>query len=318
MIHSVVLMLYVAAVAIVVVPVLRRAQWVDHAPGYALWTWIALSYSLVLSAVLAVLSLCLGVLATRTPLQANVAACLRALTGQDGLPCAVLAGLSLCGFVGGAGRLLLVLVRKAWHSYEVRRQQATALRLLGRTDHELGAVVIEDPQAAAYCVPGRARRIVLTTAAYERLTSTQLRAVLAHERAHLNGKHALLRTLGTLPARLLPGLPATRDAAHAVTRLLEYRADDAACRHAPRITLAEALLKLATPASTSVLNAAGTATADRITRLLRSSGHANGPRLGTVVSTATATLMAPALLTAMTTALTGPGSACPFFSGLTC
>lgn len=144
MILSLIVALYAAAVALVFAPALRRAQWVERAPGYGLWVWTALSWSLVASTMLAVVNLCLGVLASRAPLQASLAVCLQALTGQAGLACAVLAGLSLLGLVGGAGRLLLVLARKSWHAHQVRRQQVTALHLLGRTDRELGVVVVDD------------------------------------------------------------------------------------------------------------------------------------------------------------------------------
>ena len=317
MILSLVVALYAAVVALVLAPAMRRAEWVERAPARGLWAWMALSWTLVVSAALIVVSLCLGVLASRTPLQASVAMCLRALTGQAGLSCAVLVSLSLLGFVGGAARLLLVLTRKTWHAHQVRRQQASALNLLGRTDHELGIVVLDDHRAAAYCLPGRHRRIVLTTAAYERLTPAQLHAVLAHEHAHLRGKHALLNTLGTLPSRLLPGLPATRDAAETIHRLLEYRADDAACRHSHRLTLAEALLALGTPASAPALNAAGTATAARITRLL-ATPTTTGPRLGVIVIAAAAVLTGPVLLTATTAALAVPANACSLVGMLPC
>lgn len=317
MILSPILALYAAAVALMLAPALRRAQWVERAPGYGLWAWMALSWSLVISTVLAVASLCLGMLASPAPLHASLAMCLQALTGQAGLPCAVLASLSLLGLVGGASRLLLVLTRKTWHAHQMRRQQATALHLLGRTDHELGIVLLNDHRAAAYCLPGRARRIVLTTAAYERLTPAQLQAVLAHEHAHLDGQHALLRTLGALPSRLLPGLPAARHANEAIHRLLEYRADDAACRRTQRLTLAEALLALGTPGAAPVLNAAGTATAERITRLLATPGETE-PRLAMIVAAATGVLSGPVLLTAATAALAGPGSACPLVGMLPC
>lgn len=318
MIPSAVLLLYAAAVALVLTPALRRAQWTARAPGYGLWVWMALSWSLVLAAGLAVVSLCLGALASSASLQASLAMCLRALTGQAGLACAVLAGLSLLGIVGGAGRLLLVLTRTTWHDHQVRGQQGTALRLLGRTDHELGVVILDDHRPAAYCLPGRNRRIVLTTAAYDQLTHAQLQAVLAHEHAHLHGHHALLRTLGTLPSRLLPGLPAAREAAEAIHRLLEYRADDAACRRTHRLTLAEALLALGTPASAPALNATGTATAARITRLLTAPGEAGPRRLGTLAAAAAAVLSGPVLLATIAAALTGPGSICPLADALPC
>jgi Zn-dependent protease with chaperone function len=43
-----------------------------------------------------------------------------------------------------------------------------------------------------YCVPGRLPTIVVTTGALAVLEPEQLAAVLAHERAHLAGRHHLL------------------------------------------------------------------------------------------------------------------------------
>ncbi len=53
------------------------------------------------------------------------------------------------------------------------------------------AVVLDDPRPAAYCVPGRPGTIVLTSGALAVLDPAQLAAVLAHERAHLAGRHHL-------------------------------------------------------------------------------------------------------------------------------
>ena len=85
------------------------------------------------------------------------------------------------------------------------RAHAEAARITGRrlpvrADSEGGmgggaAVVLDAPQRAAYCVPGRPAAIVLTSGALAVLDRAQLGAVLAHERAHLTGRHHLLITL---------------------------------------------------------------------------------------------------------------------------
>jgi Zn-dependent protease with chaperone function len=75
-----------------------------------------------------------------------------------------------------------------------RRSQARhdeVLSLVGRRGPMPGVVLLEDDRPAVYCVPGR-RRIVFTTGALRRLDGRQLDAVLAHERAHLAGRHHMV------------------------------------------------------------------------------------------------------------------------------
>jgi Zn-dependent protease with chaperone function len=59
-----------------------------------------------------------------------------------------------------------------------------------------GVRVIDDEHPAVYCLPGR-RRIVLSTGAVCCLYGRHLEAVLAHERAHLSGRHHLLLTFAS-------------------------------------------------------------------------------------------------------------------------
>lgn len=79
-------------------------------------------------------------------------------------------------------------------------EHAQAARITGRRFPAAGipalssAVVLDSAQPAVYCVPGRPATIVLTTGALAVLDEPQLLAVLAHERAHLAGRHHLLVT----------------------------------------------------------------------------------------------------------------------------
>ena len=80
------------------------------------------------------------------------------------------------------------------------RAHAEAARITGRRLPGGGAAVVLDAaQPAAYCVPGRPAAIVLTSAALDVLDPGQLTAVLAHERAHLAGRHRAERRWHQLP-----------------------------------------------------------------------------------------------------------------------
>ena len=119
------------------------------------------------------------------------------------------------------------------------------------------AVVLSADRPAVYCVPGRPATIVLTTGALSILGPAELRAVLAHERAHLTGRHHLLTGLSGC---LLPIVPVFKRGAAEIARLVELRADDVAARHGDRTTLARALVTMATGAAFPVPSRALAAT----------------------------------------------------------
>jgi Peptidase family M48 len=131
------------------------------------------------------------------------------------------------------------------------RAHAEAARITGRRlpvigDSEEATVVLDDPQRAAYCVPGRPAAIVLTSGALAVLDRAQLGAVLAHERAHLAGRHHLLISLSRGLAASFPGVPVFTRGPAEVARLAELCADDAAARRAGRPALVAALLAMGT------------------------------------------------------------------------
>jgi Zn-dependent protease with chaperone function len=125
------------------------------------------------------------------------------------------------------------------------------------------AVVLDAPQPAAYCVPGRPAAIVLTSGALAVLEPAQLGAVLAHERAHLAGHHHLLISLTRGLAASFPGVPLFTRGPAEVARLAEMSADDAAARRTGRGALVAALLAMGT--GTAVPAAALAATSGPVT-----------------------------------------------------
>jgi Zn-dependent protease with chaperone function len=137
------------------------------------------------------------------------------------------------------------------------------------------AIVLDAPQPAAYCVPGRPATIVLTTAALAILDDDQLSAVLAHERAHLAGRHHLLTGLSRGLAAVLPAVPLFARGPQEVARLAELRADDAAARRSGRRPLVAALLAMGTGTAVpaAALGATGGATLARVQRLLSPPGR---------------------------------------------
>jgi len=151
------------------------------------------------------------------------------------------------------------------------RAHAEAARITGRRLPGAGAaVVLNAAQPAAYCVPGRPAAIVLTSAALAVLDPGQLNAVLAHERAHLAGRHHLLIALTRALAATFPGVPLFTRAPAEVARMAEMCADDAAARRSSRPTLIAALLAMGTGTAVPAAALAATtcAVSARVQRLL--------------------------------------------------
>ena len=127
-------------------------------------------------------------------------------------------------------------------------------------------MVLDTPQPAVYCVPGRPATIVLTTGALAVLDEPQLLAVLAHEHAHLAGRHHLLVTLGKAARAGFPGVPLFTRGADEVARLAEMRADDVAAGRSGRVTLLQALVAMGTGQPLAAPSAALAATGGAVDR----------------------------------------------------
>jgi Zn-dependent protease with chaperone function len=86
--------------------------------------------------------------------------------------------------------------------------------------------------------------ILLTTEARARLDDDELAAVIEHETAHLEQRHALAVRLAQVSRAILPALPASQRLALSTTIAIEFIADDHAARVAGPATVAAALTKL--------------------------------------------------------------------------
>jgi Zn-dependent protease with chaperone function len=86
-------------------------------------------------------------------------------------------------------------------------------------------VIIDDQSAAAYALPGRPGRIVVTEGMLAALDKPGRVALLAHEHAHLSGFHYLFTSIAGLAAAANPLL---RPAARAVEYTVERWADEQA------------------------------------------------------------------------------------------
>jgi Zn-dependent protease with chaperone function len=181
-------------------------------------------------------------------------------------------------------------------------QHAELARMTGRSLPGAGpAMVLDAEQPVAYCVPGRPAAIVLSSGALAVLDPAQLTAVLAHERAHLAGRHHLLTGLTRALSACFPAVPLFARGAGEVAALAEMCADDAAARRSGRPTLIAALLAMGTGTAVpaAALAATGCAVVSRVQRLL------DPPDRGVLVRYGAALVAVTLLLAAASVMLTG-------------
>jgi Zn-dependent protease with chaperone function len=313
---ALVLLGYVTVLACAGPWVLRRG-WADRLPALAVAGWQALTASVVGAVVLAGVALAVPTPLVSIDLAEVLDACVLALRAQYATPGGAAVG------SGAAVLALTVVVRCTYSAVRElaasggqRRRHHDALALLGRPDPRLGAVILDHRLPAAYCLPGRGRRIVLTTAALDALDDDQLQAVLAHERAHLAARHDLAVAGALAFERAFPKVALFRIARMEIERLVELLADDAAVRTSEPVTLAEALLTIAEGAggahpAGALAAGGGSATAARIRRLITGAPRpASRPQVTAGLTVIAGLLALPILLVAAPAATTMPRQNC--------
>ncbi len=292
------LVAYAACLGILGSPMLGRARWTARAPLLAIVVYLAAGWSVVAALGLAGLTLAVHATALGGGLSHLIGACvlrLRATYGTPGGATVAGLGLTLAGAV--VARTVLTTMTHVRAAGRQALRHAQTARLVGKPEPALGAVLVEHDQPAAYCVAGRQPTVILTTGAVQALDPGQLDAVLAHERAHLTGRHHRLLALARIGREVLPFLPLMRDAEVQVARLVELHADDAATRARDPRLLATALVVLATAASpASTLAAGATDSVQRIHRLLGPSQPLGRARRQLLRATAAALALTPVLL----------------------
>ena len=271
---------------------LPRASWPRRCPAAAILLWQALGLASGLAAVGTLIGLALP--ASQGGLVMSVlraAGLLRdgelfglarlfGLSQADGAPLVlVLVAVRLTCLAAGLvllASLCWVLLAASIAALQARRRQRALLTLLAHGDPKVpGALVVDYPSAAAYCLPGlRSRsRIVVSVGALELLGRGELAAVLAHERAHLRERHDLVLLPFTALRRAFPQSATCTGAQRAVALLVEMLADDHALAGGPARELVSALVRFGTagtcPAPAGALSVAEGEVAARVTRLLQ-------------------------------------------------
>ena len=235
-----------------------RASWPRRSPAAAILLWQSLGLAGGLAAVGALLAIGvsgpgrqIGVVGGLRVLAARVASGQLLAPHQSPL---LTAGRLVFLSAGFALLTVLcwVLIMAFVEAVRARQRQRELLALLAHGDPKVpGALVIDYPAAAAYCLPGIRSQIVVSVGTLNLLAPAELTAVLAHERAHLRARHDLVLIPFTSLRRAFPMSAGVAQAHRSVALLVEMMADDRALRVRGLLAreLATALVRFGTAGS---------------------------------------------------------------------
>jgi len=255
-----------AAAAGMLAPAMLRGPWAARSPQLAMTLWLALPVSWVAAIVLAILAVTAPLPLTwpESPRGGRVLLAGQAVPG--GRVIAIAGLLVAAAVVLRAAGCVACEFRRGLRD---RREHAALVAAAGRPGDQPDVVIVDHDAPAVYCLPCGRYQIVISAGALAALTPQQLRAVLAHERAHLRCRHHVILALATALARAFPRVPLLSQAQPQLAVLAEMAADDAAARRHRRDDLAAALVALATAgARPATLAASGPEAIVRLQRIL--------------------------------------------------
>ncbi|MEV5007922.1 M56 family metallopeptidase [Streptomyces sp. NPDC093064] len=189
---------------------------------------------------------------------------------------------------------LALIAHRLWRA--VRAEYATRRTLRRLCEGQPGdteLIVAASPVPRAFAIPGSPGRILVTEAMLGALEPVERRVLLAHERAHLAHRHALLVTTARLACAANPLLGSVRDQ---VSFLVERWADErAAAVVGDRTTTARALARAALTAGRAEPSCALGFTDRAVTRRIAALQSAPPPYLRSVAAAVLALGALPAL-----------------------
>ena len=277
---------------------LTRSVRVD--PHVAMVAWLASVLGVVLTAVAGIVMLALPGHAGVGELLGRLTSCWSVLA-HGALPSweQVIALVGVAVLAAITVRLVVVAsaqtrVRRA------RREHCRFLLALVATagDGSPQTLWLDSAELVAFSLSGRPGLIVLSQGVRQQLTAAAVAATLAHERAHLRGRHQLILDVVDAVAATVPIAPLLRVAPIALRELVELAADSTAVRRCGSIAVGDALRAMTAGQDIGFgLAMAGTATARRLQRLDSGRGVSPGPiRSLWCALTAISAAVVPALL----------------------
>ncbi|MFE7200441.1 M56 family metallopeptidase [Pseudonocardia alni] len=202
-------------------------------PGLALSAWVVTLLAAAGSAVTAAAVLVLPDPSVPDGMLGVAVVCWRALARGTEIPwlllVRLLVGVTLLALLARVAGLFAASLRRQRRH---RTERCGALRAVAEVRDGVWWIPCDDP--VAFSLGGGRRGIVVAATGLRRLGPRVVDAVLAHERAHVRGRHHLAVALAVAAADALPRVPLCRAAPGAVGVLCELAADAAAVRrHGP-------------------------------------------------------------------------------------
>lgn len=216
-------------------------------------------------------------------------------------------------FMGLVARFAMIALMAARTRARVRGEHLAVLRLGSRRDEcSPGTLWLDHDRPLAFSMAGRPGVVVATVGLTRHLAEAEVAAVLAHERAHLRGRHhQLIAWVDALTASL-PFVPLFRQAPAAIRELVELCADVAAVRACGIEALRSALVRVSDDgAPTGALAIARDGVELRLARLQSGTGPSGRLRRAIWCGLAAITAMSLPILTAASMLLGIAVVSCP-------
>src|SRR5215469_12622431 len=193
-----------AGAAGMLAPVLLRGQWAARSPRLAMTLWLVLPVSWVAAIALAIVAAAAPFPLTWPAPPAAGPVLLAGPAVPGGRAIAAAGVLAAAAVVLRAVGCAVGELRRSWRE---QREHAALVAATGRPGDEPDVAIVDHDAPAVYCLPGGRHQIVISAGALAALSPGQLRAVLAHERAHLRWRHHLILALATALTRAFPRVP---------------------------------------------------------------------------------------------------------------
>ncbi|QBJ96344.1 M56 family peptidase [Rhodococcus sp. ABRD24] len=242
-----VLLVGAVLMAMLAAPVLERLPYWGVRPNVVLVFWLASIATALFFASSAVITLAWP---DHAPAEGIADAVMRCFsTVQHTFQPWITGLLAVIGLVGAAGLVVRAAIYARKQSVARSRVQdlhRDVIAVVAKTERaDRDVMWLEHPVPMAYSVSGRPGFVVATEGLSSSLSSIERDAVLAHERAHLNGHHHLIVSVCDVLASAFPVVPLFVRAQHAVHTVIELAADQQAARATSPAAVSSALSAVA-------------------------------------------------------------------------
>ena len=223
-----------AAISLIVPRILANPELVSKRPGFVLRAWFICLGIAALSLLAALVGLVGRALAQHVVEDNSARIVVPILENIFGWIALGVLGILVFRFGAALGELR--------SSRRALSEQFTLLISQGQITELSGhrVMIFDSAQSVLMAVPS-AQCIMVSSHIVTTLSPELLKAALAHEQAHLDQRHGVIRAAGILAMAVAPGFSASERMAQATRITTELLADDAASRQFSPHTLAKAL-----------------------------------------------------------------------------